>query len=43
MTEPQRALIKTGTMLRTISTETGLVNGWHGISDEALVVDDITV
>ncbi len=32
MTEPQRALIKTGATLRTISTETGLVNGWHGKS-----------
>ncbi|CBS91005.1 DJ-1/PfpI family protein [Azospirillum lipoferum] len=32
MTEPQRALIKTGANLRTISTETGLVNGWHGKS-----------
>ena len=32
MTEPQRALLKTGATLRTISTETGLVNGWHGKS-----------
>ncbi|AWK87754.1 DJ-1/PfpI family protein [Azospirillum thermophilum] len=32
MTEPQRALLKTGAKLHTISTETGLVNGWHGKS-----------
>jgi len=30
MTEPQRALLKAGATLRTISTEQGLVNGWHG-------------
>ena len=30
MTEPQRALLKTGATLRTISPEQGLVNGWHG-------------
>ncbi|MGQ9368731.1 DJ-1/PfpI family protein [Azospirillum sp. ST 5-10] len=30
MTEPQRALLKTGAALRTISPEQGLVNGWHG-------------
>lgn len=30
MTETQRALLKTGATLRTISPETGLVNGWHG-------------
>lgn len=30
MTEAQRALLKTGATLHTISTETGLVNGWHG-------------
>ncbi|WP_448206411.1 DJ-1/PfpI family protein [Azospirillum sp. sgz302134] len=32
MTEPQRALLKTGATLRTISPEQGLVNGWHGKS-----------
>lgn len=32
MTEPQRALLKTGAKLVTISTDTGLVNGWHGKS-----------
>lgn len=32
MTEPQRALLKLGATLRTISTEQGLVNGWHGKS-----------
>ncbi len=30
MTETQRALLKTGATLRTISPEQGLVNGWHG-------------
>jgi protease I len=30
MTEPQRALLKAGAALRTISPEQGLVNGWHG-------------
>ena len=30
MTEAQRALLKTGAILRTISPEQGLVNGWHG-------------
>ncbi|HYG91730.1 MAG TPA: DJ-1/PfpI family protein [Azospirillum sp.] len=30
MTEAQRALLKTGATLRTISPEQGLVNGWHG-------------
>lgn len=30
MTEPQRALLKAGATLRTISPEQGLVNGWHG-------------
>lgn len=30
MTEPQRALLKAGATLRTISTESGLVNGWMG-------------
>jgi protease I len=32
MTEPQRALLKLGATLRTISPEQGLVNGWHGKS-----------
>lgn len=32
MTEPQRALLKTGAMLRIVSPEQGLVNGWHGTS-----------
>lgn len=32
MTEAQRALLKTGATLHTISTEQGLVNGWHGRS-----------
>lgn len=30
MTEPQRALLKAGATLRTISTESALVNGWMG-------------
>ncbi|MBI1205934.1 MAG: peptidase C56 [Azospirillum sp.] len=30
MTEPQRALLKVGATVRTISPEQGLVNGWHG-------------
>lgn len=30
MTEAQRALLKVGATLRTISPEQGLVNGWHG-------------
>jgi protease I len=30
MTEPQRALLKTGATLKVISPEQGLVNGWHG-------------
>jgi protease I len=32
MTEPQRALLRAGATLRTISPEQGLVNGWHGKS-----------
>jgi len=32
MTEPQRALLKLGATLKTISPEQGLVNGWHGKS-----------
>lgn len=32
MTEPQRALLKAGATLRTISPEQGLVNGWHGLA-----------
>lgn len=32
MTEVQRPLLKAGATLRTISTEQGLVNGWHGRS-----------
>jgi len=30
MTEPQRALLKTGATLKVLSPEQGLVNGWHG-------------
>lgn len=30
MTEAQRALLKAGATLRTLSPEQGLVNGWHG-------------
>ncbi|CAK0743390.1 Peptidase C56 [Azospirillaceae bacterium] len=30
LTEPQRALLKTGARLKTISPDQGLVNGWHG-------------
>ena len=30
LTEPQRALLKTGANLKTISPDQGLVNGWHG-------------
>lgn len=30
MTEPQRALLKSGAKLKAISPEQGLVNGWHG-------------
>ena len=30
MTEPQRALLKSGAKLKVISPEQGLVNGWHG-------------
>jgi len=30
MTEPQRALLKAGAGLKTISPDQGLVNGWHG-------------
>ncbi|CAK0744207.1 protease I [Azospirillaceae bacterium] len=30
MTEPQRALLKAGATLKTISVEQRLVNGWHG-------------
>lgn len=30
MTEPQRALLKAGAVLRIVSPEQGLVNGWHG-------------
>lgn len=29
-TEAQRALLKAGAMLRVLSTDLGLVNGWHG-------------
>lgn len=32
MTEPQRALLKAGAALKTVSPEQGLVNGWHGKS-----------
>lgn len=32
MTEAHRALIKAGATVRTVSTEQGLVNGWHGAS-----------
>ena len=32
MTEVQRALLKAGAKLKTVSPEQGLVNGWHGIS-----------
>lgn len=30
LTEPQRALLKTGAKLKTISPDQGLANGWHG-------------
>jgi protease I len=30
LTEPQRALLKTGATLKTISPDQGLANGWHG-------------
>jgi protease I len=30
MTEPQRALLAAGAALKVVSTEQGLVNGWHG-------------
>jgi protease I len=30
MTEPQRALLKAGATIKTISTDQGLANGWHG-------------
>lgn len=30
LTEPQRALLKAGATLRTISPDQGLANGWHG-------------
>jgi len=30
LTEPQRVLLKAGATVRTISTDQGLANGWHG-------------
>ena len=30
LTEPQRALLKAGATLKTISPDQGLANGWHG-------------
>ncbi|MEI6985239.1 MAG: DJ-1/PfpI family protein [Rhodospirillaceae bacterium] len=32
LTEPQRALLKAGATLKTISPDQGLANGWHGNS-----------